>query len=68
MDDDEQPPPLFAEVAPYLANPSEMAEIIEKCSGTPSMEECLLKYLDKSEGTLKVDIKITLDRLNRVGN
>lgn len=56
-------PALYAEVAPYLTHPREMLDLIKRCMEKENPKRCLQDHLRDAEGTMKVDIRIAMDRL-----
>ena len=56
---------LYAEIAPYMADPDMIRKIIHDAmiSGEPA--DYLEKLINRSEGSLKIDLRIVLNRLEK---
>ncbi|MGA1821121.1 MAG: hypothetical protein ACMUIG_01180 [Thermoplasmatota archaeon] len=65
VQDDDPGDALYADIAPYLVEPGRVREIISEAITSGDPEDYLNKLMEKSGGSLKIDLRIVLNRIRK---
>ena len=57
---------IYRDIAPYLENHEEVRDLLEKALSSENPDRYLVELAKEAKGTLRADLKIALNRMNRI--